>query len=235
MRDGSKAGPEDGPEFGLAWIGGQIEERIGERVGGLAWLCSATMLKGRFQLAAPVSLTPSAMVALGTFAPPFELPDTDGHTVRLSDFEGKPLLVIFLCNHCPYVKHIAKDLSEATAKYLQKGVAVVGISANDATAYPEDGPAAMRSERRDRGYQFRYLFDDSQEVARAYGATCTPDFFLFDRERRLVYRGQFDGSRPGNGLPVTGIDLTLAVEALLKGEPPVAVQRPSMGCNIKWK
>lgn len=175
------------------------------------------------------------MVALGTRAPDFALPDTEGRTVRLSDFDGRPLLVMFLCNHCPYVKHIANDLAQVTAKYMEKGIAVVAISSNDPTRYPEDAPAHMRTEKRNRGYTFPYLFDESQDVARAYDAQCTPDFFLYDRDRNLVYRGQFDDSRPGNGKPITGIDLTLAVEALLNGKPPVAVQKPSMGCNIKWR
>jgi len=175
------------------------------------------------------------MVALGTRAPDFALPDTEGRTVRLLDFDGRPLLVMFLCNHCPYVKHIANDLAQVTAKYMEKGIAVVAISSNDPTRYPEDAPALMRTEKRNRGYPFPYLFDESQDVARAYDAQCTPDFFLYDGSRTLVYRGQFDDSRPGNGKPITGIDLTLAVEALLNGKPPVTVQKPSMGCNIKWR
>ena len=175
------------------------------------------------------------MVALGTRAPDFALPDTEGRTVRLADFDGKPLLVIFLCNHCPYVKHIANDLAQVTAKYMQKGIAAVAISSNDVENYPEDSPAHMRTEKRNRGYLFPYLYDESQDVARAYDATCTPDFFLYDRDRNLVYRGQFDDSRPGNGKPITGLDLTLAVEGLVAGKPAVANQKPSMGCNIKWK
>jgi peroxiredoxin len=175
------------------------------------------------------------MVALGSPAPGFALPDTDGRTVRLADFDGKPLLVIFLCNHCPYVKHIANDLAQVTAKYLGKGVAVVGINANDAQRYPDDSPEAMRQEARRRGYAFPYLFDESQQVARAYDAQCTPDFFLYGADRRLAYRGQFDDARPGNGKPITGADLTAAVDAVLAGRTPVATQKPSMGCNIKWK
>lgn len=182
-----------------------------------------------------MALTPSAMVDLATPAPDFALPDTDGRVVRRSDFTGRPLLVVFLCNHCPYVKHIANDLAQVTAKYIAKGIAVVGISSNDPERYPEDAPAHMRTERRDRGYAFPYLFDASQEVARAYGATCTPDFFLFDAHHRLAYRGQFDDARPGNGKAITGLDLTQAVEAVLAGKPPSPVQKPSMGCNIKWK
>lgn len=175
------------------------------------------------------------MVALGTPAPGFELPDTDGRTVRLRDAAGKPLLVVFLCNHCPYVKHIANDLAQVTQKYMQKGVAVVGISSNDPTSYPEDAPAQMRVERRHRGYAFPYLFDESQQVARAYNAQCTPDFFLYDAQHRLAYRGQFDDARPGNGKPITGIDLTMAVDTVLAGRPVPGAQKPSMGCNIKWK
>lgn len=182
-----------------------------------------------------VALTPSTMVELGLPAPDFALPDTDGKTVRLSDFAGKPLLVMFLCNHCPYVKHIANDLSQITAKYTQKGIAVVAISSNDVANYPEDSPANMRIEKRNRGYQFPYLFDESQAVARAYEAACTPDFFLYDSAHRLVYRGQFDDARPGNGKAITGKDLTAAVDALVNGRPPLAEQRPSMGCNVKWK
>lgn len=175
------------------------------------------------------------MVALGTGAPDFELPDTDGRTVRRRDFTGKPLLVVFLCNHCPYVKHLANDLAQVAAKYQQKGVAVVGISSNDVANYPEDAPAQMRLERRARGYTFPYLYDESQAVARAYDAQCTPDFFLFDAQHRLAYRGQFDDARPGNGKPITGIDLTMAVDAVVAGRAPAAAQKPSMGCNIKWK
>ncbi len=175
------------------------------------------------------------MVALDSAAHDFALPDTDGKTVRLSDFDGRPILVMFLCNHCPYVKHIANDLSQITAKYLQKGVAVVGISSNDVANYPEDSLPNMRVEKRNRAYAFPYLFDETQDVARAYGAACTPDFFLYGKDRKLVYRGQFDDSRPGNGKAITGLDLTLAVESLVAGKPPVTTQRPSMGCNIKWK
>lgn len=180
-------------------------------------------------------LTPSAMVALGTPAPDFALPDTDGRTVSRKEFAGKPLLVVFLCNHCPYVKHVANDLAVLTRKYMDKGVAVVGISSNDVTNYPDDSPAKMKVEAHRRGYAFPYLFDESQAVARAYRAECTPDFFLFDAQHRLVYRGQMDDSRPGNGKPVTGADLTAAVDAVLAGKPPLATQKPSMGCNIKWR
>ena len=180
-------------------------------------------------------LTPSAMVALGTPAPDFALPDTDGRTVRRSDFAGKPLLVAFLCNHCPYVKHVANDLAQVARKYQDKGVAVVGINSNDVANYPDDSPENMKLEKRRRGYTFPYLFDESQAVARAYDAQCTPDFFLYDAAHRLQYRGQMDDSRPGNGKPITAADLTAAVEAVLSGRPAPATQKPSMGCNIKWK
>jgi peroxiredoxin len=182
-----------------------------------------------------VVLTPSAMVALGTQAPGFALPDTEGRTVRLEDFDGRPLLVIFLCNHCPYVKHVANDLAGLTRKYIDKGVAVVGISSNDVVNYPDDSPAKMKVEKAKRGYDFAYLFDESQAVARAYHAECTPDFFLYDKAHRLAYRGQMDDSRPGNSKPITGADLTAAVDAVLAGKPAAALQKPSMGCNIKWR
>ena len=180
-------------------------------------------------------LTPSAMVALGTSAPDFALPDTEDRIVARKDLAGKPLLVIFLCNHCPYVKHVANDLAGLTHKYMDKGVAVVGISSNDVVNYPDDSPAKMKVEKKHRGYQFPYLFDESQAVAKAYRAECTPDFFLYDAQHRLVYRGQMDDSRPGNSKPITGTDLTAAVDAVLKGKPAAALQKPSMGCNIKWR
>jgi peroxiredoxin len=175
------------------------------------------------------------MVALGSAAPDFALPDTEGRTVRLRDFDGKPLLVAFICNHCPYVKHIANDWAQIAAKYQAKGVAVVAINSNDAGKYPDDSPAAMTVEHRRRGYTFPYLFDESQAVARAYNAQCTPDFFLYTKDRQLAYRGQMDDSRPGNGKPITGADLTAAVDAVLAGKPAPSLQKPSMGCNIKWK
>lgn len=184
-----------------------------------------------------MALTPSTMLPLGTTAPDFGLPDTvGGRTVRLADFAGKPaLLVAFLCNHCPYVKHVRAGLAALGRDYLPKGVAIVAISSNDATHYPADAPDLMKAEARDAGYPFPYLYDETQSVARAYRAACTPDFFLFDASMRLVYRGQMDGSRPGNGLPVTGADLRAALDAVLAGRSPAAEQRPSMGCNIKWK
>jgi peroxiredoxin len=181
--------------------------------------------------------TPSTMKELGTRAPDFSLPDTAGRTVSLADFADAPaLLVMFICNHCPYVKHVRSKLAELGRQYQAAGAAVVAISANDASAYRDDSPRRMAAEAKAVGYSFPYLYDESQEVAKAYGAACTPDFFLFDRDRRLVYRGQLDDSRPGNGVPVTGRDLTAAVEAALAGKTiPADRQRPSLGCNIKWR
>lgn len=182
-------------------------------------------------------VTPSLMVPLGTKAPDFELPEVmNNKTVKRSDFDGKPLLVIFQCNHCPYVKHVREKLSHLTRDYMEQGVAVVGISSNDAEQYPDDSPAAMRDEQKALDYQYPYLYDETQEVAKAFKATCTPDFFLFDKNHELAYRGQLDGSRPDSGKPVTGEDLTRAVESVLNGEPiPAEAQRPSAGCNIKWR
>lgn len=178
----------------------------------------------------------STMLPLGTRAEPFALPDTDGRTVSLADFQRAPaLLVMFICNHCPYVKHVRSKLAELTREYQNKGVAIVGINSNDADAYPDDSPEAMKREVAEAGYVFPYLYDATQEVAKAYQASCTPDFFLFDGNRRLVYRGQLDDSRPGNDKPVTGRDLRAALDAVLAGRPPLESQMPSIGCNIKWK
>lgn len=179
--------------------------------------------------------TASTMISLGTQAPDFSLVNIDGTVVSRSDFTGKPLLVAFICNHCPFVVHIRKALQEFAAEYQTKGLAIIGISSNDIVAYPQDGPDRMQDEARTAGYTFPYLFDETQDVARAYQAACTPDFFLFDRNHGLAYRGQFDSSRPGNGLPVTGQDLRAAVDAVLAGKPVPDEQRPSIGCNIKWK
>jgi peroxiredoxin len=180
--------------------------------------------------------TPSGMVSLGTKAPQFGLPDPQGELHSLEDFKGSPaLLVAFICNHCPYVKHIRSKFAELAKKYQSRGVAVVAISSNDAEAYPEDGPAAMANEIELAGYTFPYLYDETQDVAKAYQAACTPDFFLFDRDRKLVYRGQFDDSRPKNGRPVTGKDLAAAMDRVLAGEAVSSEQTPSVGCNIKWK
>lgn len=179
--------------------------------------------------------TASTMISLGTRAPDFTLVNVDGKMVSRVDFSGKPLLVAFICNHCPFVIHIRRAFQEFVAEYQAKGLAAVGISSNDAVAYPQDGPDKMRDEARNAGYTFPYLFDETQEVAKAYHAACTPDIFLFDSSHRLVYRGQFDSSRPGNNLPVTGQDLRSAVDALLAGKPVSDSQRPGIGCNIKWK
>lgn len=184
-----------------------------------------------------MALTPSTMLPLGTLAPGFRLPEpATGRTVSLADFASSPVLVVaFLCNHCPYVKHLGAALASFGTECAAKGVAVVAISANDPVKYPADAPELMAAEARLAGWAFPYLFDESQAVARAYLAACTPDFFVFDAQRRLAYRGQFDDSRPGNGRPVTGADLRAAVSALLAGRPASDRQIPSMGCNIKWK
>ena len=182
-------------------------------------------------------LTPSTMLPLGSPAPAFELPDTvTGGTVRLSDLSRKRgLLVAFLCNHCPYVKHVADGLAALGRDYEAKDVAIVAISANDPATNPDDAPAKLGSESKRLGYRFPVLFDESQSVAKAYRAACTPDFFLFGADRKLVYRGQLDASRPGNGIPVTGADLRAAIDAVLAGRPVAKEQKPSLGCNIKWR
>ena len=183
-----------------------------------------------------MAVTPSTMPDLGMEAPDFRLPDTEGSVVSLSDFDDAPaLLVVFMCNHCPYVKHIKEELAGFAREYADRGLAVVGINANDVEAQPEDRPEKMAEEKEAFGYVFPYLFDASQEVARAYGAACTPDFFLFDEDRKLFYRGQFDDSRPGNDAPVTGEDLREAADRALAGEDPPPEQKASAGCNIKWK
>ena len=181
-------------------------------------------------------MTPSTMLPLGTKAPDFQLPDPDGKLFALNDFKDAPaLLVIFMCNHCPYVKHIREGLAAFGRDYQKRGAAVVGINANDSVTYPADSPAMMAEEARTFGYTFPYLYDESQEVAKTYRAACTPDFYLFDGEQKLVYRGQFDASRPGNSVPVTGADLRAAMDAVLAGSPVPADQTPSIGCSIKWK
>jgi peroxiredoxin len=180
--------------------------------------------------------TASTMLPLGTAAPDFALADTSGKRVGLADFAESPVLLLaFICNHCPFVKHVAAGLAKLVKDYQPRGVAAVGINSNDAAAYPDDAPAQMAEEVRERGYTFPYLHDATQEVAKAYHAACTPDFFVFDKDRRLVYRGQLDGSRPGNGIPVTGSDLRAALDAALAGRGPLAEQKPSIGCNIKWR
>jgi peroxiredoxin len=182
----------------------------------------------------------SQMISLGTAAPTFSLPSVDGAadgiTVRLEDFAEAPvLLVAFLCNHCPYVRHIEATLGEVIAAYADRGVAAVGVCSNDIMSYPDDAPEALARQRSRAGWRFPYLVDESQQVARAFGAACTPDLFLYGPDRRLVYRGAFDASTPGNGVRVTGELLRGAFEATLAGQPPPAPHRPSMGCGIKWK
>jgi peroxiredoxin len=176
------------------------------------------------------------MISLGTAAPEFQLPDPNGKHFSLASFKDKPaLLVMFICNHCPYVKHVRSGLAQLANDYQPRGVGIVAISSNDVANYPDDSPAKMAEEAKNAGYTFPYLYDATQAVAKAYHAACTPDFFLFDRGRRLVYRGQLDASRPGNGIPVTGKDLRTALDAVLAGKAPSLLQTPSMGCNIKWK
>lgn len=177
------------------------------------------------------------MVALGTKAAHFTLPDAvSGKTISLAECsKAAGLLVMFICNHCPFVKHVRAELAALGKEYLAKGIGVVAISANDVQNYPEDAPELMAEEAREAGYTFPYLYDESQEVARAYHAACTPDFFLYDNNLSLVYRGQLDDSRPGNGVPVSGRDLRAALEALVSGSSVSQEQKPSMGCNIKWK
>lgn len=175
------------------------------------------------------------MLPLGTLAPDFSLPNVDGRLVSREQFTGKPLLVVFMCNHCPFVVHLRSALAQFADDYQKKGLAVVGISSNDVGAYPQDGPERMKVEAASAGYNFPYVYDAAQDVAKAYRAACTPDFFLFDQAHRLVYRGQFDSSRPGNGIPVSGADLKAACDAVLSRQPVSTEQRPGIGCNIKWR
>ena len=179
--------------------------------------------------------TASQMLPLGTQAPDFELPDTDGKTVRLSQFEGAhAYLVMFICNHCPFVVHVKGELAKLAKEYQDRGVAVVAINANDVTTHPDDSPEKMKQDKEKFGYTFPYLFDESQEVAKQYHAACTPDFFVFDEDRKLAYRGQMDDTRPGGAKP-DGSDLRAALDAVLAGKPAPEEQKPSMGCNIKWR
>ena len=179
--------------------------------------------------------TLSTMLPLGTPAPDFTLPSATGEQVKKADFQGEPLLVMFICNHCPYVKHLRHSLAEFGRTYQSRGLRIVAINANDAIAYPDDAPAKMQEEARDAGYTFPYLYDETQKVAQAFRAACTPEFYLFAKDHNLVYRGQYDESRPGNGIPVSGASLRSAADALLAGKPISADQKPSIGCNIKWK
>ena len=183
-----------------------------------------------------MALTPSTMLPLGTLAPQFRLPDVSGRLVSLADLpQGQGCLIMFICNHCPYVKHVREELANIGRDYQPRGIAVVAISSNDIQNYPDDSPTHMREEAAAAGYTFPYLFDETQEVAKAYKAACTPDFYLFDRDRRLVYRGQLDDTRPKTGRTPTGADLRAAMDALLAGRPISEKQIPSTGCNIKWK
>ncbi len=179
--------------------------------------------------------TPSTMLALGTSAPGFSLPDGSGKVTNLADFANRPLLVMFICNHCPFVIHLRHDLAAFGKTYQSRGLGVVAINANDVSKYPDDAPDKMLQEAKQAGYTFAYLFDATQKVAQAYKAACTPDFYLFDADHKLVYRGQYDDSRPSNGKPVTGHDLRAAADAVLIHAPVSENQQPSIGCNIKWK
>ena len=183
-----------------------------------------------------MAVTPSNMPELDLPAPDFALPDTEGQMIRRDDFVDSPaLLVAFWCNHCPYVKHVRAGFAEFVREYQDKGLAVVAINANDVSTHPEDSPEQMLNESQTFAFSFPYLYDESQDIARAYDAACTPDFFLYDKDRRLVYRGQFDDSRPGSSIPVTGGHMRQAVDAVLHSQPVTIDQVPSIGCNIKWQ
>jgi thiol-disulfide isomerase/thioredoxin len=176
------------------------------------------------------------MLDLGTPLPSFRLPDFNGQTVSDADFHGsRGLLVAFICQHCPFVKHIRPEFARFAREYGPKGLKIVAIASNDVAECPEDGPEGMKQEAAEAGYVFPYLFDETQQIARAFRAACTPDLFLFDRERLLAYRGEFDDSRPGNNVPVTGAELRAAADAVLAGKPVPSPQKPSVGCNIKWR
>ena len=180
--------------------------------------------------------TPSNMLPLGTKAPEFALRNAvDGSAVTLKDFEGsEALLVMFICNHCPFVIHVRDELARLASDYLPRGLAIVAINSNSSVTHPQDGPEHMKELALSQGWEFPFLFDETQSVAQTYKAACTPDFFLLDADRRLVYRGQLDDSRPGNDVPVTGKDLRAAIDAVLAGRPVSEEQKPSIGCNIKW-
>ena len=184
-----------------------------------------------------MALTPSTMLELGTSAPDFRLPDViSGKTISLATFADKQaLLVMFICRHCPYVVHVKEELARLGKDYASKPIGIVAISANDAVGYPDDAPDKLKAMAKELGFTFPFCYDETQETAKAYTAACTPDFFLFDRGRKLVYRGQLDDSRPGNGKPLTGKDLRAAIDAVLAGRAPSPDQRPSIGCSIKWK
>jgi peroxiredoxin len=182
-----------------------------------------------------MTLTPSTMPELGSPMPTFRLADPHDKVVDSSQFQGQPVLVVFICNHCPFVRHVADAFADFAREYQARGLQVVAINSNDYRTQPDDSPERMIEEAETRGYVFPYLVDDTQEVARAFQAACTPDFFLYDRDHRLAYRGQFDDSRPSKETPVTGADLRAAADAVLAGQAPSKQQKPSMGCNIKWK
>lgn len=184
-----------------------------------------------------MALTPSRMIPLGTKAHEFTLKDvTSGKTLRLSELKSeKATVIIFMCNHCPYVKHLLKELITVANLYIPQGISFVGISSNDVEHYPDDSPENMKKLAKSLSFPFPYLYDETQEVAKAFGAECTPDFFVFDKNLSCVYRGQFDASKPGSAIPLTGNDLKTALDCILKGEPIPQDQKPSIGCNIKWK
>lgn len=182
-----------------------------------------------------MTATPSTMLALGTTMPAFRLPSTTGEIVSSESFASRPLLVAFICHHCPFVRHIRREFARFTTEFQERGLAVVAINSNDTVAFPQDGPEGMRQEAQAAGYTFPYLFDETQDVAKAFNAACTPDLFLFDARGILVYRGQFDDSRPRSPVPVTGADIRAAAVEVLAGKPVPATQKPSIGCNIKWK
>ncbi len=183
-----------------------------------------------------MSLTPSTMLPIGTKAPDFILPDPTGKQIALSDFSEAPAtFIIFMCNHCPYVKHLQKQLTEIAREFQDKGVAVIAINSNDTENYTDDSPKEMAKEIKKFDYTFPYLFDETQEIAKAYRAACTPDFYVFDGDQKLAYRGQFDASRPGNSLPINGADIKNALNSILNGEPVSTDQKPSIGCSIKWR
>ena len=182
-----------------------------------------------------MTATPSTMLPLGTQMPAFRLPSASGEIVSSDSFTSRPLLVAFICHHCPFVRHIRREFARFTTEFQARGLAVVAINSNDAVAFPEDGPEGMRHEAREAGYGFPYLFDETQDVAKSFKAACTPDLFLFDARGTLVYRGQFDDSRPRNTVPVTGADIRAAATAVLLGKPLAVEQKASIGCNIKWR
>ena len=184
-----------------------------------------------------MAVTPSTMISLGTKAPDFTLPDTvSGKNISLKDLKSATgTVIMFICNHCPFVKHVNKELTRLANDYIPKEISFIAISSNDVVNFPEDSPEKMKLEAKALGYPFPYLYDESQKIARAYDAACTPDFFIYDKDLKLVYRGQLDDSRPSNGIPVTGKDMRAALDFLLAGKNIPAEQKPSIGCNIKWK